>query len=117
MPSSAITFVPFTPPSQNEFAFLLSTFNLTVFRRMARISVFAERGNIWTLTEDFSSENLKIIEQLLSLRDSLSIKARLFSFPADALKKLKNSFDNKYTDYNYCQVLISNLISAPKSKA
>ena len=43
-----------------------------------RVSVFAERDCIWTLTEDFSSDNFHVIEQLLRLRDSLSIKGRLF---------------------------------------
>lgn len=42
VPISVITFVPFAQPSQNEFAFLLSTFDLKVFRRMVSLSVFAE---------------------------------------------------------------------------
>ena len=74
-----------------------------------RISVFAERDNVWILTDDFSCDNLK--EQLSRLRDALSFKARLVSFPADALKRLKNEYDNKYNN-KYCQVLISNLISS-----
>ena len=74
-----------------------------------RISVFAERDNVWVLTDDFSSDNIK--QQLLRLRDALSFKARIISFPADALKKLKNEFEAKYNN-KYCQILISNLISS-----
>ena len=74
-----------------------------------RISVFAERDNIWVLSDDFSYENLQ--QQLSRLRDVLSLKKRILSFPADALKKLKNSFYEKY-DSKYCQILISNLISS-----
>ena len=54
-----------------------------------RISVFAERDNVWILTEDFSFNDIEI--QLSRLRDALSLKKRFYSFPADALKKLKNS--------------------------
>ena len=74
-----------------------------------RISVFAERDNVWALTDDFSLDNIN--QQLLRLRDALSFKARLISFPADALKKIKNEFDVKYNN-KYCQILISNLISS-----
>ena len=44
----------------------------------------------------------------------LSFKKRIVSFPADALKKLKNSFyEKKERNINkYCQILISNLISS-----
>ena len=42
LPISVIPFAPFTPQSQNEFAFLLSTFDFKVFRRMVSLSVFAE---------------------------------------------------------------------------
>ena len=63
------------------------------------------------LSDDFSSENIQI--QLSRLRDSLASLKRIQSFPADALKILKNSFYKKYDDNNkYCQILISNLISA-----
>ena len=74
-----------------------------------RIGVFAERDNVWVLSDDFSYENLQ--QQLSRLRDVLSLRKRILSFPADALKKLKNSF---YEQYNkkYCQILISNLISS-----
>ena len=74
-----------------------------------RIGVFAERDNVWVLSDDFSYENLQL--QLSRLRDALSLRKRILSFPADALKKLKNSF---YEQYNkkYCQILISNLISS-----
>ena len=84
-----------------------------------RISVFEERNNVWILTEDFSTKNIK--QQLSLLRDALSFKARFISFPADALKKLKYEFNIKYNnnytinDENnnkYCQILISNLISS-----
>ena len=74
-----------------------------------RMSVFGERDNVWLLFDDFSSDN--IIIQLSRLRDALSCLKRIQSFPADALKKLKNSFFRKY-DNKYCQVLISSLISA-----
>ena len=74
-----------------------------------RISVFGERDCVWVLTEDFSSNNLPL--QLSRLRDALSLKKRIQSFPADALRKLKNSFNEKY-DNKYCQILISNLISS-----
>ena len=73
-----------------------------------RMSVFGERDNVWLLSEDFSSD---IIIQLSRLRDALACLKRIQSFPADALKKLKNSFFKKY-DNKYCQVLISSLISA-----
>ena len=73
-----------------------------------RISVFSERGNVWVLNNEFSEHNIK--SQLSRLRDALSFKKRIVSFPADALKKLKNSF-GKYEN-KYCQILISNLISA-----
>ena len=49
-----------------------------------RISVFAERDNVWLLTNDFSTENIDI--QLLRLRDTLASKKRIQSFPADSLK-------------------------------
>ena len=77
-----------------------------------RISVFGERDNVWLLSEDFSFENIEI--QLFRLRDALSCLKRIQSFPADALKKLKNSFfeihDKNY--HKYCQILVSSLISA-----
>ena len=75
-----------------------------------RISVFAERDNVWVLTDEFSSENLSL--QLSRLRDALSMKARILSFPADALRKLKDSFIDKNDKNKYCQILISNLISS-----
>ena len=74
-----------------------------------RISVFGERDNVWLLSDDFSSENISI--QLSRLRDAFACLTRIQSFPADALKKLKNSFCQQY-DNKYCQILISNLISA-----
>ena len=74
-----------------------------------RISAFAERNCIWALSKDFSKEN--IVEQLSRLRDILSKINRLESFPADALKKLKESFEKKYYQGNYLQILLSNLIS------
>ena len=73
-----------------------------------RISVFGERDNVWLLTDDFSSENIDI--QLFRLRDALACLKRIQSFPADALKKLKNSYLQKYNN-KYSQILISNLIS------
>ena len=82
----------------------LSTYGIKI-----RISVFSERNNVWVLTNEFSSENLK--HQLSRLRDALSFRKRLLSFPADALKKLKNSFYEKY-EHKYCQILISNCISS-----
>ena len=75
-----------------------------------RISVFSERNNVWALTKEFSNDNLK--RQLGRLRDALSFKARITSFPAEALKKLKNDFILKYENKKYCQILISNLISS-----
>ena len=75
-----------------------------------RISVFAERDNVWVLTDDFSSDNIPL--QLSRLRDALSMKSRILSFPADALRKLKNSFYEKNDGKKYCQILISNLISS-----
>ena len=74
-----------------------------------RISVFGERDNVWLLSKEFSSDN--IIEQLYRLRDALSCTKRIQSFPADALRKLKNSFLNN-NEGKYIQILISNLISA-----
>lgn len=74
-----------------------------------RISVFAERDNAWLLSDNFSNENIPF--QLSRLRDALACLERIQSFPADALKKLKNSFCEKY-DSKYSQILISNLISA-----
>ena len=40
------------------------------------------------------------------------MKSRILSFPADALRKLKNSFFEKIGEKKYCQILISNLISS-----
>ena len=73
-----------------------------------RISFFHERDCLWALTDDFSYENIYI--QLSRLRDALSCQKKIQSFPADALRKLKNSFDNIYSN-KYCQILISNLVS------
>ena len=74
-----------------------------------RISVFGERDNVWQLTDDFSKENILI--QLSRLRDSLACLKRIQSFPADALKKLKNTFF-KRKNGKYIQILISSLISS-----
>ena len=74
-----------------------------------RISCFAERNCIWALSKEFSKEN--IVEQLSRLRDILSKIKRFESFPADALKKLKESFTNKSYQGKYLQILLSNLIS------
>ena len=73
-----------------------------------RISVFGERDSVWLLNDDFSSDNIVI--QLFRLRDALACLKRIQSFPADALKKLKNSYLQKYCN-KYSQILISNLIS------
>ena len=76
-----------------------------------RISVFAERECCWVLSNEFTNKNIDL--QLSRLRDVLSAIKRLQSFPADALKMLKNSFERTYNgkDIKYIQVLISNLIS------
>ena len=73
-----------------------------------RISVFHERDCVWALTNDFSYEDINI--QLSRLRDALSSQKRIQSFPADALRQLKNSLGKNYTN-KYCQILISNLVS------
>ena len=60
-----------------------------------RISVFGERKNVWELSKNFSDDNKDIYTQLSKLRDALSCSKRIQSFPADALKALKKSFDSK----------------------
>lgn len=97
---------------QRIVSWLLSTglsIPLSKYGVKLKIPVFAERDNVWLLSDDFSNENIPI--QLSRLRDALACLERIQSFPADALKKLKNSFFKKY-DSKYCQILISNLISA-----
>ena len=103
-----------TMSEDQRIASLLLTFGLSLsfskYGVKIRISVFAERDNIWVLTENFSLENIPL--QLSRLRDALSMKSRILSFPADALRKLKNSFFEKIGEKKYCQILISNLISS-----
>ena len=103
-----------TMSEDQRAASLLLCFGLSiVFSKYGvkiRISVFAERNNVWPLTKEFSKDNLN--RQLGKLRDALSFKARFVSFPGDALKKLKSDFNIKYKNKKYCQILISNLISA-----
>ena len=82
---------------------------LSIYGVKIRISVFGERDNVWLLTSDFSSENIQT--QLSRLRDALTCLKRIQSFPADALKKLKNTFNQNYDD-KYIQILVSSLISA-----
>ena len=81
---------------------------LSIYGVKIRISVFGERDNVWLLTSDFSSENIQT--QLFKLRDALTCLKRIQSFPADALKKLKNTFSQNYDD-KYIKILISSLIS------
>ncbi len=77
-----------------------------------RISVFGERKNVWELSKNFSDDNKDIYTQLSKLRDALSCSKRIQSFPADALKALKKSFDSKnFVNCGYSQILISSLIS------
>ena len=103
-----------TISEEQKIASLLITTGLSIsfskYGVKIRISVFGERDNVWLLSDDFSSENIQI--QLSRLRDSLACLKRIQSFPADALKILKNSFYKKYDNKKYCQILISSLISA-----
>ena len=78
---------------------IIVTATLNKYGCRIRISAFAERNCIWALSKDFSKEN--IVEQLSRLRDILSKIKRLESFSADALKKLKESFEQKSYQRNY----------------
>ena len=80
----------------------------SIYRVKIRISIFEERDNVWLLTSDFSSENIQT--QLFKLKDALTCLKRIQSYPADALKKLKNTFSQNYDD-KYIKILISSLIS------
>ena len=89
--------------------------SFTDFRANIRISVFAEKDNIWYLSKGGNfTNNEDIFYQILRLRDSLKLyKKRYFSVPADALVKLKQSFKSKGNNKSkYVQILISSLISA-----
>ena len=91
------------------------TKSFTNFRVKIRISVFAGKDNIWSLSKDENfTNNDDIYYQILRLRDSLTLcKKRYFSVPADALMKLKQSFVSKGNEKSkYVQILISSLISA-----
>ena len=74
-----------------------------------RISVFAERECYWVLSNEFSNQNIEL--QLSRLRDVLSAINRIQSFPADARRMLKISFEKKSYNGKYIQVLTSNCIS------
>ena len=77
-----------------------------------RISVFGETNNIWLLSDKFEDNNTNILRQLNRLRDALNCGQRFQSFPANALIKLKENFENQYIiNFKYAQILISNLIS------
>ena len=89
------------------------TKSFTNFRVKIRISVFAGKDNIWSLSKDENfTNNEDIYYQILRLRDSLTLcKKRYFSVPADALMKLKQSFVSKGNEKSkYVQILISSLI-------
>ena len=91
------------------------TKSFTNFRAKIRISAFAGKDNIWSLSKDENfTNNDDIYYQILRLRDSLTLcKKRYFSVPADALVKLKQSFISKSNEKSkYVQVLISSLISS-----
>ncbi len=86
------------------------SFSFNKYEVNIRISVFGERDGVWLLSNDFS---LNVDSQLSKLRDALSCKKRIMSFPGDALYGLINDFKGKYSNYNkkYVPILISSLIS------
>ena len=84
--------------------------SLTLYGVKIRISVFGETNNVWLLSDKFENDNMNM--QLNRLRDALSCSKRFQSFPANALVKLKQTFEGKGKgNYKYVQVLISSLIS------
>ena len=98
---------------QRRFALILVaglTIPFSKYGCNIRISVFAEKECCWVLSDEFSNKNIEL--QLSRLRDVFSSVNRIQSFPADALKMLKQSFERKTYNGKYIQILISNLISA-----
>ena len=98
---------------QRRFALIIVTGLTIPFSKYGcniRISVFAERECCWVLSNEFSNKNIEL--QLSRLRDVFSAVNRIQSFPADALKMLKQSFERKTYNGKYIQILVSNLVSA-----